>query len=44
MAAVAAGSAWWGLYVRKGTRAVSEVTAARRDVPTVSPVTGAVEH
>jgi hypothetical protein len=42
-AVVAAGTAAWGLYVKFRTRAVPIKTAERRDVPTVSPVTGAVE-
>lgn len=33
----------WGLYVKFRTRAVPEKTAARLDVPTTSPVTGAIE-
>jgi hypothetical protein len=33
-------SAAWGAYVRYGTRQVSETTAQRTDVPTVSAVTG----
>lgn len=32
----------WGNYVKLGTTAVPDKTAARADVPTVSPVTGAV--
>jgi hypothetical protein len=40
--AIALGTAIWGLYVRWQTRAVPVATAARKDVPTVSPVTGAV--
>ncbi len=32
----------WGLFVKSGTRAVPESTAARADVPTVSAATGAV--
>lgn len=31
----------WGLYVKFGTTAVPNVTAARSDVPTVSAATGA---
>jgi hypothetical protein len=31
-----------GLYVRWQTRAVPEATAARKDVPTINPVTGSV--
>lgn len=34
----------WGFYVKFRTRAVPIATAARSDVPTVSPVTGAVER
>jgi hypothetical protein len=41
-AAIALGTAAYGLYVRWGTRAVPEATAARKDVPTVNPVTGSV--
>jgi hypothetical protein len=40
-AAVSLGTMIWGIYVRLGTKAVPAQTAARRDVPTVSPVTGA---
>jgi hypothetical protein len=40
--AVALGAAVWGLYVRWQTRAVPEATAARKDVPTINPVTGSV--
>lgn len=32
----------WGLYVKSGTTAVPDATAARADVPTVSAATGAV--
>ena len=32
----------WGIYVKKGTTSVPDNVAARPDVPTVSPVTGAV--
>lgn len=39
----AVGSAIWGLYVRWNTRAVPAVTAARVDVPTINPITGATE-
>lgn len=42
--AVSFGTAAWGLYVKWRTRAVPEKVAARADVPTVSPVTGAVER
>ncbi len=41
--ATALAASAWGLYVRYNTRAVPASTAARRDVPTVSPATGAVE-
>lgn len=34
----------WGMYVKWGTTPVTAKTAARRDVPTVSGVTGAVSH
>jgi hypothetical protein len=34
--------AGWGIYVKAGTKAVPEATAARPDVPTVSAATGAV--
>lgn len=34
----------WGLYVKAGTKAVPEATAARADVPTVSSATGAVQQ
>ncbi len=34
----------WGLFVKAGTKAVPEATAARSDVPTVSSATGAVQH
>lgn len=34
----------WGLYVKFNTRAVPIATANRPDIPTVSPVTGAVER
>jgi hypothetical protein len=30
----------WGIYVKKGTTSVPDATAARADVPTVSPLTG----
>jgi len=33
----------WGLYVRFGTKAVSVVIAARKNIPTVSVATGKVE-
>jgi hypothetical protein len=41
-AAVAAGTALWGFYVKWKTRAVPDATAARPDVPTVSAATGVV--
>jgi hypothetical protein len=41
-AVTAAGTALWGLYVKWNTRSVPAKTAARVDVPTVSPVTGTV--
>lgn len=34
----------WGLFVKSGTKAVPEATAARSDVPTVSAATGAVQR
>lgn len=43
-AAIAAGTALWGFYVKWRTRAVPEATAARPDVPTVSAATGTVQH
>lgn len=36
------GAALWGLFVKSGTTAVPDATAARSDVPTVSGATGAV--
>lgn len=36
------GAVLWGLYVKAGTTAVPDATAARRDVPTVSAATGVV--
>lgn len=30
----------WGMYVRWNTKSVPIVTADRRDVPTINPVTG----
>jgi hypothetical protein len=42
-AAVSLATAVWGLYVKWRTRAVPEKVAARRDVPTVSAATGAIE-
>lgn len=38
--AVALGTAVWGFYVRFRTVAVPLATAARKDVPTISPATG----
>ncbi|TXH09510.1 MAG: hypothetical protein E6R03_16660 [Hyphomicrobiaceae bacterium] len=38
---MAIASAVWGLYVKTGTKAVPVEVAGRRDVPTVSAVTGA---
>jgi hypothetical protein len=40
-ALTAAGTAAWGLYVKWNTRSVPPNTAARVDVPTINPVTGA---
>lgn len=40
---VAVGSAIWGLWVKWKTVPVPEAVGARSDVPTVSPVTGAVQ-
>jgi hypothetical protein len=40
-ALIGAGAWAWGVYVKKGTTAVPDATAARKDVPTVSAVTGA---
>lgn len=40
---VAAGGAIWGVWVKWRTKAVPAKTAARVDVPTVNPVTGAVQ-
>lgn len=34
----------WGFYVKWGTTSVPAATAARPDVPTVSPLTGAVQR
>lgn len=42
-AAMWVGSQLWGIYVKWNTRAVPLKTAERRDVPTTSPITGAVE-
>lgn len=39
---IAVATAAWGFYVKYRTKAVPDATAARSDVPTVSPVTGAV--
>ena len=36
------GAIAWGMYVKIGTTAVPDATAARPDVPTVSAATGAV--
>ena len=33
----------WGIYVKKGTTSVPDNVAERADVPTVSPITGAVK-
>jgi hypothetical protein len=43
-AAVAVGTAAWGLYVKFRTKAVPERVAARPDVPTVSAATGEIER
>lgn len=40
---VSLGTMVWGLYIKYGTRAVPAATAARSDVPTVSPATGAIQ-
>lgn len=40
---ISIGAAAWGLYVKFRTRAVPITTAERKDVPTVSAATGAVE-
>lgn len=37
------GSIVWGIYVKSGTSAVPDATAARADVPVVSGATGAVK-
>jgi hypothetical protein len=37
------GAVVWGLFVKSGTTAVPDATAARADVPTVSGATGAVK-
>jgi hypothetical protein len=42
-AAIALGTAVWTFYVRWGTRAVPTKTGERKDVPTVSALTGQVE-
>ncbi len=34
----------WGIYVKAGTTAVPDATAARADVPTVSAVTGQIKE
>lgn len=39
---VAAVNVGWGMYVRWRTKAVPIATAARADVPVVSPVTGEI--
>lgn len=39
---VSAVSAVWGFYIKFRTVSVPAATAARPDVPTISPVTGAV--
>ena len=36
------GAVVWGLFVKAGTTAVPDATAARPDVPTVSAATGAI--
>lgn len=36
------GAVLWGIYVKSGTTAVPDATAARSDVPTVSAATGSV--
>jgi len=36
------GAVVWGIYVKSGTTAVPDATAARADVPTVSGGTGAI--
>jgi hypothetical protein len=41
--AVALGTVLWGYYIKRGTKTVSAKTAARVDVPTLSPVTGKPE-
>lgn len=38
----AALTAVWGVWIKWNTKTVPEATGARPDVPTVSPVTGAV--
>jgi hypothetical protein len=42
-AIISGGAAIWGIFVTYNTRAVPITVAARPDIPTVSPVTGAVE-
>lgn len=37
------GAVVWGMYVKFGTKAVPQSTAARPDVPTVSGATGTVQ-
>ncbi len=34
----------WGIYVKAGTTAVPDATAARPDVPTVSAITGQIKE
>lgn len=38
---MAVGTTVWGLYVKWQTKSVPVATAARADVPTINPVTGA---
>lgn len=38
------GAVAWGNYVKFRTKSVPDATAARRDVPTVSGATGAIER
>lgn len=38
------GAVLWGLFVKSGTTAVPDATAARSDVPTVSGATGAIQR
>jgi len=42
-AAVALGSAAWGLYVKWRTKPVPAAVADRKDIPTVSSATGAIQ-